>query len=83
MYEQTITTDQLQVGDVVEHRRTGDRFTVDSVTTSATDWRFHRPGDKKSETGMNIVGRDADGEPAYFLAAQSCPWRVIKLAARS
>lgn len=78
MYTQTITTDKLQAGDVVEHRRNGERFTVDSVTTSSTDWRFHSIGAASSESGMHIVGRAADGAPVYYLAAQSCPWWVIE-----
>ncbi len=82
MSSQTITTDKLQAGDVIEHRRNGDRFTVDTVVTSRTDGRFHRPGDKTSESGMNITGHDIDGQPVRYLAAQSCPWRVIELAGR-
>lgn len=77
-----ITTDKLQPGDEVEHRRNGDRFTVDTVTPARVDWRFHTPGAAFSETGMDIVGHDADGEPVYFLAAQSCSWWVIELASR-
>jgi hypothetical protein len=80
MTAQLITTDKLQPGDKVEHRRNGDRFTVDSVTPSSTDWRFHTPGAAFSETGMEIVGHDADGAAVYFTAAQSCQWWVIELA---
>lgn len=82
MAAQLITTDKLQPGDKVEHRRNGDRFTVDSVTPSSTDWRFHTPGAAQSETGMEIVGHDADGGAVHFTAAQSCQWWVIELAAR-
>lgn len=59
----TIRTDELQAGDVVEHHRSGERFTVVTVTDSATDWRFHQPGAVASESGMDIVGHDSEGEP--------------------
>lgn len=85
MTAELITTDKLQPGDEVEHRRNGDRFTVDSVTPSKTDWRFQgkqADGTWISESGMDIVGHDAAGEPMRFIAAQSCTWWVIELAAR-
>ncbi|MEU7631804.1 hypothetical protein AB0C34_17715 [Nocardia sp. NPDC049220] len=75
----TIRTDELQAGDVVEHRRSGERFTVATVTKCVIDWRFHRPGAAAFESGMEIVGCDSDGERVRFTAAQSCPWWVIEL----
>ncbi|MFF0166795.1 hypothetical protein [Streptomyces prasinus] len=82
MTAQLISTDRLQPGDEVEHRRIEGRFTVDSVNPARVDWRFHSPGAAPSETGMEIVGHDVDGVTVYFTAAQSCQWWVIELAAR-
>jgi hypothetical protein len=80
MQTQLISTDSLQSGDVIEHRRNGDRFTVDTVTPAKVDWRFHTPGAAFHETGMDIVGHDVDGEPVYYLAAQSCLWLPVNTA---
>jgi hypothetical protein len=82
MTAEKITTQELKAGDVIEHRRNGEIFTVDTVTTCKRDHRFHAPGDKFSESGMDIVGHDASGRPVNYIAAQSCPWWVVELAAR-
>lgn len=79
---QLISTDKLQPGDEVEHRRNGDRFTVDTVAPAQVDWRFHAPGAAFSEAGMEVYGHDADGEAVRFTAAQSCLWWVIELASQ-